>query len=465
MLRSMRRVFGCLTLLGVIAGPVQADPAKVVAKPYAPAADGARVIYRNVALIDGASDVLRAEMAVVTDGPTISAVLNDRDLTAEMLSGAQVVDIRGSYMLPGLIDDHQHLATPPDQRAARAQMRRDIYGGITAARIMADDLRAIAELNREARMGEIEGPDLYFAALMAGKGFFDDPRTRAAAQDFAPGTAPWMQAITDETNLATAVSIARGTGATGIKLYADLSSAQLKGITEEAHRQGIPVWAHGMVFPTAPSEVIAASPDVISHTCYLAYQLSDPRPQSYQNRFPVDYPKFENGDHPEMSRLFAEMKSRDIVLDPTLWVYAATDKRAAENPGGKPYHCTLALAARLTNQAHRAGVAIAAGTDGFTPWNAPHSALHEELELLVSRAGLSPMAAIKSATSVGARTIGQEKHMGTIAPGKLANMVVVRKDPLRSISNLRDVAFTVKHGRRYDRADYRPITRDEVGEE
>lgn len=456
------RLLGCLALICLSTSGLLAQPRAEKPLPFAPAPAAQRVIYRGATLIDGTGGSIRRDMAVVTAGSRIEAVLESRALTPEMTKGAEIIDIAGAYLLPGLIDDHQHLATPPDARAARAQMRRDIYSGITAVRIMADDLRSIAELNREAMLGEIAGPDLYFAALMAGQSFFDDPRTSAAARGFTPGTAPWMQVITDKTDIRTAVSIARGTGAMAIKIYANLPPVLVRKIAAEAHRQGMRVWAHGMVFPTPPAQVIAAGPDVISHTCYLAYQLSDPRPQSYQDRFPVDYAKFAAGDTAEMAKLFAEMKRRDIILDPTLRVYRETDLRTAKNPGGKPYHCTLDLAAKLTLQAFRAGVRIATGTDGFTEWDAPYPALYDELELLAERAGMSPAEVIRAATLTGAGTIGREKDMGSIEPGKLANLLVVERNPLESLGNLRSVRFAVKQGRRYDRTDYRPITRDEI---
>jgi len=62
--------------------------------------------------------------------------------------------------MPGLNDAHVHLATPPNQRQAEAIMRRDLYGGVTAVRDMADDLRAVGELTRASRAGEIAGPDI-----------------------------------------------------------------------------------------------------------------------------------------------------------------------------------------------------------------------------------------------------------------------------------------------------------------
>lgn len=271
-----------------------------------------------------------------------------------------------------------------------------------------------------------------------------------------------MQKIDDETDIPLAVATARGTFATGLKIYANLPAHLIRALTQEAHRQGLLVWAHGMVFPTPPAEVIAAGPDVISHTCYLAYQVSEKRPQSYADRFRVDYSKFEDGDNPVMAELFREMRERGIILDATLRVYEEMDRRAAENPEAPPYHCTADLAARLTNQAYREGVTISAGTDGHTPREAPYSALHEELELLATKAGIPPLQVIRSATLVGAMTIGKEAEMGTVEPGKLANLVVVEENPLDDLGNLRSVVFTVKRGRRFDRADYRPISPEEI---
>jgi hypothetical protein len=371
------------------------------------------------------------------------------------LAGARIVDLSGRYLLPGLIDSHQHLATPPDRPEAEALMRRDLYSGITAVRIMADDLRSISELGRAALVGEIAGPDLYYAALVAGPSFFADPRTQAISAGWTPGETPWAQAIDERTDLRLAVARARGTGATALKIYANLPPVLVRRLAEEAHRQGLAVWAHGMVFPTPPVEVIAAGPDVLSHSCYLAYQLSDRPPQSYQDRFPVDYAAFEGGDNEVMAGLFREMRRREIILDATLRVYAEADRRAAA-PGARRYHCNLDLAARLTDQARRAGVSIAAGTDGFTAREDPWPALIEELELLVGRAGMTPAQAIRSATAIGALTVRQESEMGTIAAGKLANLLVVSANPLENIANLRSTVFVVKRGRRYDRSDFRP---------
>jgi len=447
------RWFLLLCLLAV----ARADAAE---PPFAPAHQGTRIVYRGATLIDGTGGPVQGDMAVITNGARIEEVLPAARLTPALIGQAEMVDLTGRYLLPGLIDSHQHIATPPNRRRAEALLRRDLYSGITATRIMADDLRSIAELDRAARTGEIAAPDLWYAALVAGPGFFSDPRTQAVSFGYRQGEAPWAQAIGERTDLSLAIARARGTGAAALKIYADLPPPRVRALAAEAHRQGLMVWAHFMVFPTTPEQVLAANPDVVSHVCYGAYQAMARRPATYSQRFPVEAALFANGDNPAVAALFRTMQARGILLDATLRVYREGERRAT---AARPTNCTLDLAARLTAEAHRAGVLISAGTDGDTGADAPYPALFEEMELLVTRAGFTPLEAIRAATQIGAMTMDQGQNMGVIAPGHLADMVVLARNPVADISNMRSVLFTVKNGRRFDRSEYRPISREEMG--
>ncbi len=173
-------------------------------------------MYSGAEVIDGSARAARADMAIVTRGERIEAVVPVAEL--HMPEGAEVVDVKGRFALPGLINSHEHLATPPDRRFAEAMMRRDLYGGVTAVRGMGDDLRALGDLARASLVGEVAGPDVYYAALFAGPDFFDDPRVSAASQGAKPSMVPWMQAIDDRTDMAYAVALAKGTGAVAIKI-------------------------------------------------------------------------------------------------------------------------------------------------------------------------------------------------------------------------------------------------------
>jgi imidazolonepropionase-like amidohydrolase len=148
------------------------------------------------------------------------------------------------------------------------------------------------------------------------------------------------------------------------------------------------------------------------------------------------------------------MVRRGTILDATVHVYREVE--AAAKAQHKPPLCTVALAGKLTNQAWRAGVQISTGTDGDTPLSDPWPSLFDEFELLHDSAGLPPAAVIKAATLTGAKAIGAETEMGTIAPGKLANMVVLSANPLEDVRNMRSVVMTVKRGRIYQRDDYHP---------
>jgi imidazolonepropionase-like amidohydrolase len=445
------------------APPARAERSPFAPRPFASPATGKLVVYRGATLIDGRGGPALKDMAVMVDGATITQVFPAARLDTMRFAHVEIVDVGGKFLIPGLIDSHQHMATPPNRPQAQAQMRRDLYGGITAVRDMADDLRAIADYARETQTGEVAGPDIYYAALFAGPDFFDDPRVGAATELVKPGTAPWMQAITPQTDLKHAIARASGTSAIALKLYDNLTPDLVRAITAEAHAQGMKVWAHGMVFPTPPSEVIGAGVDVVSHTCYLAYQVSNPRPATYKDRRPVEAAKLEKGDDPQMAALFRAMKARGEVLDATVRVYAEYDKRLAAKPDMKPRpYCSAAVAAALTRQAYRIGVTIVTGTDGVPPRTEPWPALYDELALLVDKVGMKPAEVIRAATLEGARIVGQEAAMGSIEPGKLANFLVLDADPLASIANLKSLRFTVKRGHRFDRADYRPITAEEM---
>ncbi|MGW3246296.1 amidohydrolase family protein [Streptomyces sp. NPDC001070] len=431
-----------------------ADQPSGAPTPYAAPTAGTIAVYRGATVFDGTGRPPRPGTTILTEGQTILTVAPDGDPAAQAPTGAEVFDLDGRFVIPGLIDSHQHLATPPDRPAAEAALRRHVFSGITAVRDMADDLRQIGDLARATLVGEIPGPDIRYAALMAGPGFFDDPRTHQVSQGAVPGEVPWMQAITAATDLPLAVAMARGTFAAAIKIYADLDQATVAAVTAEAHRQNIPVWAHATVFPATPGQVVSAGVDTISHVTLLAFEGTPDALTSYKDKPPVDHARFAAGDDPRLAELFALMRRRGTVLDATAAMWES-DELAGDGPeDAARARANTALAAAVTAQAHRAGVAISTGTDYETAPEAPFPALHEELAFLVARCGMPAAEVLRSATLIGARAAGTEDTMGSVEVGKLANFVVLDEDPLRDIANLRSVTLTVKRGRRFDRAEF-----------
>ena len=433
---------------------------------FAPAAFSAEApaltLYENATLIDGTGAPARPSQDILVRGERIEATGPHGSLDAQA-DGARRVDLSGRHVIPGLIDSHVHLATPPNRPRAEAILRRQLYGGVTAVRDMADDLRSVGELARASLAGEIAAPDIYYAALMAGPSFFADPRVLAVSRGFAPGAAPWMQAVGADTDLRLAVAAARGTGAGAIKIYANLPPGLVAAITAEAHRQKMMIWAHSAVFPARPSEVAAAGPDAISHVCYLGYEAQPAMLAAYEDRTPVDEALLAaEGDDPVIAGLYRQMLAKGSILDATgsLFVKFAEERRA--DPAKKPLRCTGDQTIRLTQQAWRAGVPISTGTDFVDPAGEAWPEVHAELKFLANDVGMPPLAVIHSATLVGARAAGQDKDMGSIEAGKLANFVVLAADPLADIGHIDSVETTVKRGREYRRTDYVPVTEREM---
>jgi hypothetical protein len=124
--------------------------------PQLPAKDK-MVVYAGAAIIDGTGRGLQPDMAIVVRGERIDAVVPAAQL--KVTASAEVVDVKNQYALPGFINSHEHLATPPNRKFAEAMMRRDLFSGVTAARCMGDDLRALADLARASRVLEMPDPN------------------------------------------------------------------------------------------------------------------------------------------------------------------------------------------------------------------------------------------------------------------------------------------------------------------
>ena len=190
-------------------------------------------------------------------------------------------------------------------------------------------------------------------------------------------------------------------------------------------------------------------------------------------------------DNPAIDSVFAVMKRNGTVLDATLRIVvqigqrrmAAIDTVGARPPGdagdtaqtgpdprrelpvdrrrrGVRPRCDTADAFALTRRAYEAGVMIAAGTDGMTPPDSVFPALYDEIRLLHEDVGMPMLDVLKAASLHGAVALGMEDEIGTLEPGKHANIAFLGEDPLAGPESLRSVALTVKRGTLYYRQDF-----------
>lgn len=388
----------------------------------------------TVTIIDANHRVPLAKQTILIEGGSIKDIFADG--SKPIPASYAVLPLKGKFLLPGLIDTHVHLATDPSGVDNRAHtltvLQQMLYSGITAVRDMAGDARTLAGLSRDALTNDIISPDIYYSALMAGPTFFGDPRTSSSTKGTVSGKMPYMLAVTDSTNLQLAIAEAKGTGATGIKLYADLSPRLVGKIISEATRQSMIVWGHAWLQQARPSDLVKAGVRSISHAPLVVHEKFDKIPDTWKKGHSN---RFWDDSIPNLNTLFVLMKQRGAILDATLLTY----KKWAETDTAMQYDYEIGK--RITIEAYKAGVTICTGTD-----DNQEAFVQDEIKLLVSDAGFKPIDAIIAATLNGAMALNIANTHGTISPGKTADLLVLDKNPLVRMDNLTSVYLVIKKG-------------------
>lgn len=362
--------------------------------------------------------------------------------------------LTGYYVLPGLIDTHVHMGMrqlTQSPEASRKEFRKWIFSGVTSVRDMGGDARALAIENKRIKENQQPGPDIYFSATVGSTDMLaKDMRLKNVTRGIGVENASFVIEAKPGMNVLKSISGALESGVTGLKFYAGIRAELIAELTKEAHKNGLKSWAHFTVFPDRPLEVVKAGVDVVSHVWGVFWQDPDVDPSEkipfthtdFEGARAVVFPKdltLLNANDKEVENLFREMKKRKVIWDLTYTV---------PNPDTKKLYRTYLLAAR------DAGVTFSTGTDTFNDVSEPFPALFTEIENLVHDGILDPRHVLVAATQNGAEAIGIEGTHGSVEAGKTANLVVLKKNPIDDIRNLREIEFTMKNGMIFMRSDY-----------
>jgi imidazolonepropionase-like amidohydrolase len=409
------------------------------------------IVLQNATIIDAISDEGNPGTILIKDDKIQSINYNN---TLEIPEGAITYDLTGKFIIPGLIDGHVHI-THGTEQDAKDHLKTALQHGVTGVRDMGGDGRMLGLLKKNMQMGENVGPDIFFGTIIAGPKFFEnDPRPQSVALGAVAGEVSWQRAITHDTDFKQIVAEAKGIGSTAIKIYANVEPDLIKKVSDEAKKQGLKVWSHAAMAPSKPMDVIMGGSECVSHAGDIfQYEMVDELKDRHDFKSREEAIKYRKNllnskwdeKSPKVKRLLKKMKENNTVLDATLFVYTVGLTKNSKT--GKVDSSRYNVAMKSTRIAYDAGIKILAGSDHMIDVK-PYSFsinIHRELELL-AEAGLSNIDIIRAATIINAEVVGEEKNIGTIEEGKLANLVILNSNPLDNISNTRDIKHVFKRG-------------------
>ncbi len=458
-----------------------------------PAAD---LVIQGATVVDVENGRLLPDQTVAVRGSRIVAVQSAR--TSHTPAGARVIDGRGKFLIPGLWDMHVHLFNQISRRPPNAGWYFPLFvaNGVTGVREMwvkEPDVPALQDWRERIAAGALLGPRIAAAgALVDGPGSIwpttDQVTTAAEARRF--------------------VREAHRLGLDFIKTYYNVSPEAYQAIADEARSLGIPVAGH------IPSLIRAADAAAAGHRSNEHLTQVREACSTQEQQIQLERQRLSSGPYTvaQDDSLWSRHErlrtdSYDLVTcravarhlaaapmwqvptllnergyflgapdgaesDPRL-VYIPTEERRVWSEGlrrfgaehaGKAqgeaeartaqWRATLALVRTLAHE----GVPFLAGTDLGSGYIFPGSGLHDELVLMVE-AGLSPLDALRAATLGPARYLAATDSLGTVAPGKLADLVLLDANPLEDIRNTARIRAVVLNGRLLQRADLDALLR------
>ncbi len=492
----IRRWAGLLAC-AALALPLAAAGAEVLAPPKPPGADvqpylkvrSGLIALTHARLIDGTGAPEQVDRTIVIDGGKIAQVLGPG---AAPPSGATVIDLTGRTVLPGLVGMHNHLfyVARPDLDASghsqppilAPQMtfsapRMYLAAGVTTMRTTGSvEPYADLELKRKIDAGDLPGPHIDVTG----------PYLEGEGSPFVQ-----MHQLKDAEDARRTVAFWADQGATSFKAYMYITRAELKAAIDEAHRRGLKITGHlcAVTYPEAAELGI----DDLEHGFMVNTQL-DPGKTPDVCPDSAGDPTIEamTPDNPAGPALIQLLIGHHVAVTSTLPVFEQDlPEHAPLNPKALATLSPQALEAYLYARNRRAlqtakrreearlqyandialerafvaaGGLLLAGPDPTGNGGVlPGFGDQREVELLVD-AGFAPEAAIRIASYNGAVFMGLGDRIGSVAPGKDADLVVVAGDPAKTIADIEKVEIVFKDGVGYDPAALLDSVRGRYGE-
>ncbi|MGZ7084658.1 MAG: amidohydrolase family protein, partial [Candidatus Angelobacter sp.] len=411
------------------------------------------LVFVHANLFDAESAQMLPNRTVVITGNHITAVGADGQVAIP--KNAETVDAAGKTLMPGLWDMHVHVQ-PGDGLLHMAC-------GVTSVRDLANDTDALLQMRSRFDAGTEIGPRVVMAGFIDGRGPFQGP-TKVFADT--------------EEEAKTAIDNYARLGYIQIKVYSSLKPELLPKIVEMAHAHSMRVSGHVPSGMNA-EQFVRAGVDEIQHMNFI---FLDFMPQVKDTRTPARFTEVaahgaEIDPKSEQVQAFIQLlKEHKIVVDPTLSIFesmlddrpgkmaqgyaAVADNMPAqvrrgflygglEVPAGQDqrFQDSFQRMLDMARTFYDAGVPIVAGTDSYAGF-----ALHRELELY-EKAGIPAAKVLQLATLGAARVAKRDADLGSIAPGKLADVILVDGNPAIHVSDIRRVKTVVRDGVVFQVAD------------
>lgn len=463
---------GCVIVLVAMSVAAQRPPVTDAVRAFV-SVDAPLVALTNARVIDGTGAAPRDGQTLILRDGRILAV--GPSASTPSPADARVVDLAGKSVIPGLVMLHEHLYYPVGPgvygQLGQSFVRLYLAGGVTTMRT-GGNMNGFMDLNlkRGVEEGRVAGPAIDATApYVNGSNTFLQMRSMADATEARKQVAYWADM-----------------GATSFKAYMQISRAQLGAVVEEAHARGLKVTGH--LCSVTYAEAARLGIDNLEHgffaaTDFVADKQVDVCPgqaRGQQSLAALDT------EAPAFTALVRTLVERKVALTSTLTVFETFTPGRPVPPGldvllpalkeqfeqgyqrtaantSSIYASLFPKAMAMERAFVAAGGTLVVGTDPTGGGGViPGFSNQRAVELLVD-AGFTPLDAIRIATSNGARYLGRDADIGTIAAGKQADLVVLNGDPSRTIADLRKVDTVFRAGVGYDPVKLIDSVRGKVG--